>query len=551
LPEKSGQSEAVEALLMPLAPRRPSLMTRTAASPILHLIRRVVEDQRLKDLPDQELLRCFLAERDQAAFDALLRRHGSMVFDVCRNVLGNEQGAEDAFQATFLVLAQKAAAIRKKSSVGSWLYGVAYRTANKARSCSAKRRKHEARVPRLMATTPADDISWREIRQLLYSELNRLPECYRAPVVLCYLEENSQQEAARFLGISRGTLQRRLDAGRALLRTRLVRRGLGPAAILAISTWPSTKVSGLVPFGLLDSTVKASVLIGAGEAARGVISPKVLALTEGVLKAMFLSKLRLVSAMFLAVSISAGLAGWTYRATAQTGPQGPRFQPQQQGQQEPPVRDEGPGRPARHVRGGPAADELDALRLEIDALRKEVRADRERIKALEAEAHARNEKPGDLYQNAKESEHLNRFSSEHLLNRFPQDKARADERNQPGQQPGNLYQNAKKSESFNRFPQSDAGADKQKQPSQLSGPDTAGTKKGQSSDRMDAFLAPSQRRQRSSDAFAEAESALRKLRQNPRDKQAAQALERATQRLKVEAARERLEDPNSNRPQKH
>jgi RNA polymerase sigma factor (sigma-70 family) len=518
-------------------------MTRTAASPILHLIRRVVEDQRLKDLPDQELLRCFLAERDQAAFEALLRRHGSMVFDVCRNVLGNEQEAEDAFQATFLVLAQKAAAIRKKSSVGSWLYGVAYRTAHKARSCSARRRKHEARISSQTATTPADDISWRELRQLLYAELNRLPECYRAPVVLCYLEEHPQQEAARFLGISRATLQRRLDAGRALLRTRLVRRGLGgPAAILAISTWPSTKVSALVPFGLLDSTVKASVRIGAGEAAKVVISPKVLALTEGVLKAMFLSKLRLVSAMFLAVSVGVGLAGWSYRAMAQTDPS-----TQQPNYPATATREDRPARPVER----PLADELDALRLEIDALRKEVRADRERIKALEAEAHARNEKPADLYQNAPKSEHLNRFSSEHLLNRFPQDNAGADMRNQPGQQPGNLYQNAPMSESFNRFSQTDAGADKQKQPGQLSGPDTAGTKKGQSSDRMDSFLAPSQRRQRSSDAFAEAESALRKLRQNPRDKQAAQALERATQRLKVEAAGERLEDPNSNRPQKH
>ena len=105
-------------------------MTRTATSPILHLIRRVVEAYALKDLADQELLRRFLTDHDKEAFNALLRRHGSMVLDVCRNVLGNEQDAEDAFQATFLVLAQKAGAIRKSASVGSWLYGVAYRTAS-------------------------------------------------------------------------------------------------------------------------------------------------------------------------------------------------------------------------------------------------------------------------------------------------------------------------------------------------------------------------------------------------------------------------------------
>jgi RNA polymerase sigma factor (sigma-70 family) len=238
-------------------------MAKTAASPILHLIRRVVEDQRLKDLPDQELLRCFLAGRDQAAFDALLRRHGPMVLDVCRKVLGKEQDAEDAFQATFLVLARKAGSIRKRESVGSWLYGVAYRTASKVRVNSAKRQKHEARVPGRTPTLPAEGMTWWEVQQLLYAELNRLPESYRAPLVLCYLEENSQQEAARLLWISRATLQKRLDAGRALLRSRLVRRGLGPAAVLAVAAWPSAKVCALVPSALLDSTAKASVLIGA------------------------------------------------------------------------------------------------------------------------------------------------------------------------------------------------------------------------------------------------------------------------------------------------
>jgi DNA-directed RNA polymerase specialized sigma24 family protein len=134
-------------------PTARSHMTRTA-SPILHLIRRVAEDRRLKDLPDQELLRSFLMKQDKAAFDALLRRHGAMVLDVCRSVLRNEQDVEDAFQATFLVLAQKGGSIRKTSSLGSWLYGVAYRTAINSLTLSAKRRKHEARSPNRMADLP-------------------------------------------------------------------------------------------------------------------------------------------------------------------------------------------------------------------------------------------------------------------------------------------------------------------------------------------------------------------------------------------------------------
>jgi RNA polymerase sigma factor (sigma-70 family) len=202
-------------------------MTRTATSPILHLIRRVVEDRRLKDLPDQELLRCFLAGHDKAAFDALLRRHGSMVLDVCRNVLRNEQDAEDAFQATFLVFAQKAGAIRKGASVGSWLYGVAYRTASNSRTRSARRQKHEARSG--TTAVAADDFTWREVQQLLHAELNRLPERQRAPLVHCYLEGKTQDEAARLLGVSKAAVKKRLEAGRALLRARLVRQGLGPA----------------------------------------------------------------------------------------------------------------------------------------------------------------------------------------------------------------------------------------------------------------------------------------------------------------------------------
>jgi RNA polymerase sigma factor (sigma-70 family) len=184
-----------------------------ATSPILQLIRRVVEDHRVKQLTDQELLSRFRTERDEAAFHGLLRRHGSMVFDVCRNVLGNEADAEDAFQATFLILAQKAAAIRKQASVGSWLYGVAYRTALKAHANSAMRHKHEAGTPAPTLSGASDDLNWREVRQVVHAEVNRLSECYRAPLVLCYLEGKKQDEAALLLGVSKATVKKRLEGG--------------------------------------------------------------------------------------------------------------------------------------------------------------------------------------------------------------------------------------------------------------------------------------------------------------------------------------------------
>ncbi len=191
-------------------------MAKTTSSPILQFIRRVYSDPRVKDSPDQELLRRFLGERDETAFDALLRRHGPMVLDVCRGVLVNEADAEDAFQATFLLLARKAESIRKATSLASFLHGVAYRTALKARADSARRQRHEARAPRRSTTADSDELMWREVRQIVHEELDRLLERHRTALVLCYLEGKTQDEAAVQLGLAKGTLKGRLERGRAL-----------------------------------------------------------------------------------------------------------------------------------------------------------------------------------------------------------------------------------------------------------------------------------------------------------------------------------------------
>jgi DNA-directed RNA polymerase specialized sigma24 family protein len=150
-----------------LPPAEDRVMAKALSSPILHLIRRVVKDERVRQLPDHRLLQQFCDQRDEAAFAALLYRHGPMALAVCRSVLGNEADAEDAFQATFLILARKAPSIRKATSVGSWLPGVAYRTALKARAQSAAREKNEAKAPARPATKP-DDLAWREVQQLLH-----------------------------------------------------------------------------------------------------------------------------------------------------------------------------------------------------------------------------------------------------------------------------------------------------------------------------------------------------------------------------------------------
>jgi RNA polymerase sigma factor (sigma-70 family) len=153
-------------------------MAKNGATAFLRMmIRSMTEDPRVRRLTDQELLCRFRTDHDEEAFHALVRRHGSMVLDVCRNVLGNEADAEDAFQATFLVLAEKVAAIRKDASLASWLYGVAYRIAVTVQRNSANRQKHEARRADQPPAESMDDVSWREVRQVLYEELSRVCKC--------------------------------------------------------------------------------------------------------------------------------------------------------------------------------------------------------------------------------------------------------------------------------------------------------------------------------------------------------------------------------------
>src|SRR6516162_7707055 len=261
-------------------------MGRTTSRPILQLIRRLVDDEGVRQLSDRHLLRQFSDRRDEAAFGTLLHRHGPMVLNVCRGVLSNEADAEDAFQATFLILARKAPSIRKTESVGSWLHGVAYRTALKARAQSATRQKNEARAPARSGSAP-DDLTWREAQQVVHEELAGLAERYRVPLVACYLEGKTQDQAAAQLGQAKSTLKERLERGRSLLRARLVRRGLGPAALLLAAAWPSATASASLPATLASSTIQAAVLCAAGQAAApSVISAKVAALAEGVLKSM-------------------------------------------------------------------------------------------------------------------------------------------------------------------------------------------------------------------------------------------------------------------------
>jgi RNA polymerase sigma factor (sigma-70 family) len=223
-------------------------------SPLLRHLRRLTQPVARTD---RELLERFTTLRDEVAFAELVGRHGPLVFGVCRRTLQGEQDAEDAFQATFLVLARKATSIRKSESLASWLYGVAWRSAMRLRADLAERRRHEraragARSPDHAPAPEPLDLSWREVQDGLHDELARLPEKYRGPLVLCYLEGQTQSEAARQLGCGQDVLGGRLDRGRECLRQRLVRRGITLSAALLATAVSQTPVSA----ALLKATAR-------------------------------------------------------------------------------------------------------------------------------------------------------------------------------------------------------------------------------------------------------------------------------------------------------
>src|SRR5437660_2354589 len=192
---------------------------------LLFQVRQLLQAQPTCRLQDMDLLELFRRQNNEAAFAELVRRHGPLVLGVCGRVLHNAHDADDVFQATFLVLARKADSIRKQGSLPSWLHGVAYRLALKCRAGTQRRRRQERPFLDYEGST-GNDAYRREVQAVLDEELQRLPEQQRAPLLLCYAEGKSQHEAARDLGWSRGTLKRRLERGRQILRDRLTRRGV-------------------------------------------------------------------------------------------------------------------------------------------------------------------------------------------------------------------------------------------------------------------------------------------------------------------------------------
>jgi RNA polymerase sigma factor (sigma-70 family) len=286
-------------------------MTDGQRSPVARYLRRVLSRPGCGGLSDAELLERFVAQRDEAAFEVLVWRHGPAVLGVCRRVLRHEEDAEDAFQATFLVLVRKAGAIGRRQAVGSWLYRVAYRVALRAKAGAAKR----SALPTAALDVPADervpDWVWGDLRPVLDDEVNRLPEKYRAPFVLCYLDGLTNEEAARELGCPKGTVLSRLAWARERLRARLARRGLAPSAGL-LGTALAADAAAAVPAALVEATLQTGMRMAAGEA---VVGGPVAALAEGVLRTMLWNKVQIVTGCVLAVAVLTVGGGLLTRST--------------------------------------------------------------------------------------------------------------------------------------------------------------------------------------------------------------------------------------------
>jgi RNA polymerase sigma factor (sigma-70 family) len=229
---------------------------------------------------DTEFLRRFAAGRDEAAFEALVRRHGPMVEGVCRRILGNVHSAEDAFQAVFMVLVKKSASIRRPELLSNWLYGVACRVARKAKISAIRKESRERRAGKMPTQEQLLDLEWAELKVVLDEELSQLPEKYRAPLVLCYLYGQTNAEAAAQLGWPTGSMSERLSRARDMLRKRLNRRGLTLSAGLLALLLSQKAASAAVSPLLVETTVKVGMAYSAKAVPAGSVSRTLLELAS-------------------------------------------------------------------------------------------------------------------------------------------------------------------------------------------------------------------------------------------------------------------------------
>lgn len=268
-------------------------------------------------LSDAQLLERYVLSKDEGAFTTLVRRYGRLVRSVCSHFLHQEADIDDAFQVTFLVFAAKATSIRKSSSVASWLYGVAYRSAMKIKGAAVRRYEKQIEPTGYAREQPMTEAALREVQSILDEEVQRLAEKHRAPFILCCLEGKSRAEAARLLGLKEGTVSSRLAQARKQLRQLLIRRGIMLSAALCAVELSRTTAAASVPPMLLKCTIKGALAFTASRAASvNLVTAEVARLAQGLLHSMFPTTFKIVTVTLLAATLLAGATAWTFRGIA-------------------------------------------------------------------------------------------------------------------------------------------------------------------------------------------------------------------------------------------
>lgn len=271
---------------------------------------------------DAELLRRFVSDHSEEAFEALMCRHGPMVMGVCRRVLKRCQDAEDAYQATFLLLVQKSASIHRPEQLASWLFGVAFRIASRVRARAAKQGSHLMEPADTFIEDSTLEVAGRELHSVLDEELHALPEKHRLPLILCILEGKSHLEAARQLGWPSGSMSARVAQAREKLRRRLTRRGLALSATLFALLLTRKATAAVVSPAIVEQTTRAAMLSIAGKARLAeVVSPSVIELLDQMNQRMLVARMKRLAAQSLVVVILLGTAAnlaWMIRDSKQT-----------------------------------------------------------------------------------------------------------------------------------------------------------------------------------------------------------------------------------------
>jgi RNA polymerase sigma factor (sigma-70 family) len=279
-------------------------MAENALDGLLQHFRKTAAVHASRKLSDRELLERFAGVRDEAAFTVLLERFGPMVLGICRRALPSFHDAEDACQATFLVLACNARSVRKKASLSSWLHGVACRVAARLKRDQARRRIREQRQNLQVQIDPAAEVSWREVQVILDEELERLPERYRALIILCYLECRTRDEAANQLGLPPSTVHGRLERARDLLRARLAERGLTLGAVVFAAFLAESSSQAGLSAAFIRSSIEAAKLFASNQVlAKNAAGAQVIALAQEVLTGMFITNLKLGSVAVLCATM--------------------------------------------------------------------------------------------------------------------------------------------------------------------------------------------------------------------------------------------------------